>query len=308
MWRAPLLLVFVILDVARPTDGGGRGVALCCHPEVLRGCMVQVLNLEPYMGKGLDGAEIFHVGELGDEHVRAVAVASNHTTVVDLGPKLMEQYRIGADQLGAFRGYRCKPMAVVHSRFDEVMLIDADVALLLPPPALFRAQNYERFGAMLFRDQKTLTRNNREDGTSMPHLRKLLHKLWAEFQAGGDPVPGLTNVPPPYLRNTPLWQGLTYDVGESSMVLWNKRRLAHPTRRLVQLHRQVPAPAAEVVSRVPDANKLVPLLYHPIREQTRHRSRAVQPNFWRQRGVLDSVRVGWQSDRPIAVRLRCCRL
>lgn len=43
--------------------------------------------------------------------------------------------------------------------------------------------------------------------------------------------------PPKDLLSTPLWRGSSYDTGESSIVLWDKSRLAQPTRRLAQLHR-----------------------------------------------------------------------
>ena len=144
------------------------------------------------------------------------------------------------------------------------MLIDADVMLFLPPPLLFASRSYERHGHLLFRDQRTRTRNSRPDGTKMTRLRTLLLKLWAGLQAGADPVMvggvggkkkmqldmsrsqgqsrgagghSKSIAPPNDLMETPLWRGSSYDTGESSVVLWHKSMLAQPTRRLEQLHR-----------------------------------------------------------------------
>ena len=70
----------------------------------------------------------------------------------------------------------------------QVMLMDADIILFLSPPLLFSSPSYERYGHLLFRDQRTTTRNNRPDGTKMARLRALLLKMWAGLQAGADPV------------------------------------------------------------------------------------------------------------------------
>ena len=50
------------------------------------------------------------------------------------------------------RGYQTKPLAVVCSSFEEVVLLDADALCFVDPQYLFLAQGYENSGMLLFKD------------------------------------------------------------------------------------------------------------------------------------------------------------
>jgi len=50
------------------------------------------------------------------------------------------------------RGYQTKPLAVLCSSFEEVVLLDADALSFIDPNYLFNAENYEQSGMVLFKD------------------------------------------------------------------------------------------------------------------------------------------------------------
>lgn len=50
------------------------------------------------------------------------------------------------------RGYQTKPLAVICSSFEEVILVDADALSFLDPQYLFLADGYESSGMLLFKD------------------------------------------------------------------------------------------------------------------------------------------------------------
>ena len=47
-----------------------------------------------WIGQELDGAEVFHVGELNSAHVQAITAAASWTVVVDLEPLLFQRYQL----------------------------------------------------------------------------------------------------------------------------------------------------------------------------------------------------------------------
>ena len=134
------LLLVLLAQPAAPS----RGAAMCATPKMVRPVLVQLQRLRPWLGQGdahMAGVEVFHVGELGPSDVAAIEAASNVTRVVDLSPKILERYAGrsgGEDLLQKFRGFRCKPMALVHSRFDEVNQHAAAIRVFGPIAAAVR--------------------------------------------------------------------------------------------------------------------------------------------------------------------------
>ncbi|KAK1594594.1 mannosyltransferase putative-domain-containing protein [Colletotrichum navitas] len=76
------------------------------------------------------------VGDNGHVEFLDVLTVFNDTTL-----RLMED------------GWAIKPFAALGSRYEEVILLDADVVLLQPPEKLLQQQAYQRNGALLFHDR-----------------------------------------------------------------------------------------------------------------------------------------------------------
>lgn len=57
-------------------------------------------------------------------------------------------------------GWECKPYAILHSTFKEVILLDADNVPLIDPAVLLASAGYRRTGAIFWPDRKRLGRDH----------------------------------------------------------------------------------------------------------------------------------------------------
>ena len=67
-------------------------------------------------------------------------------------------------QIRRYRGWFCKPLALVTSDFDQTMIIDTDVLWLKDPSKLFRSPNFKSNGALFFRDRFLFESKSEKDG------------------------------------------------------------------------------------------------------------------------------------------------
>lgn len=137
--------------------------------------------------------EVHHAGELG-ERSRAI-LAELGAEIVDTADAL----ELPPEQL---RGYAIKPHAVAASRFDEVLLVDADALFFTRPERAFDQSGYRRTGALLFPDRDFEERRLRRHRRGMRWLAKQLR----------DPAPLL---PVRHRRH----------LVDSGLVAWDKRRV-----------------------------------------------------------------------------------
>jgi hypothetical protein len=93
--------------------------------------------------------EIFYVGESENFSL------SLRKLITDLGGisihNIMDKLSTNSDE-SELRGYQTKPLAVLCSSFEEVILVDADALCFIDPRYLFLAQGYEDSGMLLFKD------------------------------------------------------------------------------------------------------------------------------------------------------------
>jgi hypothetical protein len=143
------------LDPVYPPDRfGGRGIVICAGGARLFTCAwVEIALLRRHLGCTLP-IEVWHIGsgelgppmsglleELGVQVVDALAVARRHPVA-----------RLG--------GWELKAYALLHSRFREVLLLDADNVPVRDPAFLFEAPAYQASGALFWPDLVRLARDN----------------------------------------------------------------------------------------------------------------------------------------------------
>jgi hypothetical protein len=131
----------------------GRGIVICAGGARLFTCAWICIGMLRRLGCTLP-VEVWHLGPeelgapmrsllagLGAETVDAHAVAKRHPVC-----------RLG--------GWELKPYAVLHSRFRQVLLLDADNVPVKDPTGLFDDADFRATGAMFWPDLLRLSRSN----------------------------------------------------------------------------------------------------------------------------------------------------
>jgi hypothetical protein len=151
----PQLAAAAALQPGCPQDRfSGRGIVICAGGARLFTCAwVEIALLRRHLGCTLP-IEVWHIGsgelgpamrsllaDLGAETVDALEVARRHPTA-----------RLG--------GWELKAFALMHSRFREVLLLDADNVPVRDPEFLFDTPEYQAGGAMFWPDIVRLARGN----------------------------------------------------------------------------------------------------------------------------------------------------
>ncbi|KAJ0318087.1 hypothetical protein COL5a_010834 [Colletotrichum fioriniae] len=101
-------------------------------------------------------------------------------------------------------GWAIKPFAALGSRFEEVILLDADVVFLQKPEQLFQQRNYQEKGALLFHD-RLLWKDQ------FPERHEWFHEMIKH--------------PSEELQKSLVWTEKYAEEGDSGIVVLNKGRL-----------------------------------------------------------------------------------
>src|SRR5579871_808517 len=59
---------------------------------------------------------------------------------------------VGRAETRTLHGWELKPYAILHSRFDDVLFLDADVVPVVDPTFLFSTPEYQKTGALFWPD------------------------------------------------------------------------------------------------------------------------------------------------------------
>ena len=140
------------------SQDGGQGIIFVAGGKYLRPAIVSIKHLRDY---GFDGRiQVWHLGddEMTQEH-RAL-----------LTPYSVETYNledfVKADLLKpipanvGLRLFQLKPLALLHTDLDEVLLIDSDNSPLRNPAYLFDAPEYKKTGALFWSDYWKTSKHN----------------------------------------------------------------------------------------------------------------------------------------------------
>ena len=121
-----------------------------------------------------------------------------------------------------FRGFFCKPAALLLAEFTEVILADTDVLWFQNPELLFEAESYLKTGTIFFRDRLLYQkRSERNSGLNITHVKKYIEKYTGKLFT--------RRYAQAQLQNTFFWRNLVdpkhppfQHIQESSVVVMNK--------------------------------------------------------------------------------------
>jgi len=184
--------------------------------------------------------QVWHVDELSQAEARRLqgmhAIARG-VVVRDLTAAL--SHTLDAAEVAAMRGFMCKPLAVLASSLDEVLLVDHDARFFLDPAALFESTTFVRTGMLLFRDRLRLHIRHQPVVDAPRFVRQLLRRRLGSprFLAaeGFRPLPWPWR-PSPSLLESPIVTGDSHHAIDSSVLLLSKSHAPQLTAALYILH------------------------------------------------------------------------
>ncbi|RHZ07150.1 hypothetical protein DYB26_004524 [Aphanomyces astaci] len=102
-----------------------------------------------------DLVQVYHcLGELSALSLRLLHRADSYVEVVDVCADMVAQDKLTWHEAKRFRNFFIKPLALVHTRLDEVILLDADDILFVDPATLWDVDAFHATGAMFFYDRE----------------------------------------------------------------------------------------------------------------------------------------------------------
>ena len=137
----------------RPT----RGIIICLFDQVLPIGVSLIKELRRF---GIEEKiQVYHC--LGELSPAAQAILTNETSVeiIDVCKFYVDKGVWNSWTASYYKSFFIKPIALLHSSFDEVMLIDADCIFLRSPAVLWDVQGYIDTGTLFFNDRYTVGNN-----------------------------------------------------------------------------------------------------------------------------------------------------
>lgn len=186
-------------ELVKNHEGGGKGIIMCAGSKHFKYALSTIDSLR-YIIKTDLPIQIFYTGEtdIKPEEIKIFESYENVEVVNILDYFIPKRTKIIR--------WAAKPFAVLASKFDEVILIDADAIFLHDPIELFDEQGYKETGTFFFND-RTFRRLNK--------LKKLDSNEWYRSW----------NIDPlPETKQTRFWNSISFHEMESSLVIINKTR------------------------------------------------------------------------------------
>lgn len=126
-------------------DGSGRGIVVCGGGIKYLTCAWICVSILRRLGCRLP-VELWHLGPLElDEKLKPVLA------LLDIKPVDAHEVR-KSRAARILNGWELKPFALIHSRFKEAILLDADNVPVVNPEFLFETPEYKRTGAIFWPD------------------------------------------------------------------------------------------------------------------------------------------------------------
>ncbi|ETL92634.1 hypothetical protein L917_09097 [Phytophthora nicotianae] len=142
-----------------------------------------------------------------------------------------------------FRTFDIKVLGLVYSRFEELMLVDADALMMQSPMSLWETEKYHKTGTLFFNDR--ISQTNTSLGyrpASRLHSNDLRHYLSNADVSVFRQLPtiqrekattandvALPFEPSDILLNSHAWNGRSGHQMDSSLLLWSKKRQPRAT-------------------------------------------------------------------------------
>ena len=224
---------------------GTTGIVTCTAPKLLEATMKMVARL-----RALNCTlpiEAWHVQELAAaDEARLTALPG--VTVRDMYPSLpgAAPDDMGfAPDLELVRGFMCKPLALLGSHFDNVILIDHDALFASDPVSLLSGEPFASTGMLFFRDRHQLRLPGAPAKNPSRYVRKLIRRRmgWdgmlkpASAEDGHDlpPLPWPWR-PSAAMLSSPMARGESNHFMDSSVLLISKTAAPLVLASLYRLH------------------------------------------------------------------------
>eukprot|EP00316_Scyphosphaera_apsteinii_P000538 CAMPEP_0119337810 /NCGR_PEP_ID=MMETSP1333-20130426/94756_1 /TAXON_ID=418940 /ORGANISM="Scyphosphaera apsteinii, Strain RCC1455" /LENGTH=911 /DNA_ID=CAMNT_0007348943 /DNA_START=93 /DNA_END=2828 /DNA_ORIENTATION=- len=216
-----------------------RAILTCSAPLLLNATLLMLSRLQ---GTGCRlPIEVWHIDELNDEQIGVLTrhPALGRGLVVHNLKKALHPH-LSDDDLQELRGFMCKPLALLASSVDEVMLVDHDARFFIDPALLFKTSTFMRTGALMFRDRLRLQIRGRPVKDASRFIRQLIRRRMGFFEMMLDDVVNASPTwpwqPAPSLLQAPIVTGETQHQIDSSVLLFSKRHLPRVSAALYLLH------------------------------------------------------------------------
>jgi ADP-heptose:LPS heptosyltransferase len=128
-----------------PPDCRGRGIIICAGGATFFACAWVCIRMLRRWGCSLP-VQVWHLGARELNPRMAAILEPWNVQCIDAE---LVRVRHPARQLG---GWQLKPYALLHSSFQEVLLLDADNVPLVDPEFLFASAQFQETGAVLWPD------------------------------------------------------------------------------------------------------------------------------------------------------------
>ncbi|OQR83597.1 hypothetical protein ACHHYP_14514 [Achlya hypogyna] len=202
-----------------------RGIVMCLHNGIAP-LGVSFLHELRGLGNTLP-VQIYHC--LPNEMSAASrawlleADSLNRTEVIDVCTHLLANGIL--QDATEYQSYYVKVLALLHSSFDQVLLVDADAIFLQNPDVLWTTTAYQTTGTLFFLDRLIAFGDYFSAPVDDGADTILLHRLHTEFPYSrfGLQRPALS----PEFEASDAWQGRTAHQQDSSALLFHKSKVGH---------------------------------------------------------------------------------
>ncbi|OQR92681.1 hypothetical protein ACHHYP_03352 [Achlya hypogyna] len=197
----------------------GRGIIVSVYDTMvpMAGSLVRQLRT---LG-AVEDIHFYHCdGELSPASQALLRSLDPKLDIIDVCSEYVSQGLLPKEKVHDFRSFFLKPMALIHSSFAEVMLLDADDILFENPSRLWTVPGYQATGTLFFYDREIW----KPDYLNHPFNATMdgLHKLLATFNYAKFDLPG--HRPSEHLIQSLAYKGLSGHEQDSAIVLINKRK------------------------------------------------------------------------------------
>ncbi|RQM09886.1 hypothetical protein B5M09_005974 [Aphanomyces astaci] len=196
-----------------------RGILVCVFDAMIP--MAASLVLELRALGNTDLIQMYHCnGELSAASHRILYMLDARLEIVDVCKDFVASGRLPAAKANDFRSFWLKPLALVHTRLAEVILLDADDLMFHDPSQLWQTPGYKETGTVFFYDREVAKAEYLNNWSVHRFQRMLnLHVLvdtfeYAQFH--------LMKRPSKYLERTLAWNKHSAHEQDSSIVVVNK--------------------------------------------------------------------------------------
>jgi len=207
-----------------------RGIVMCCAPDMVSS-LLHALQRVRLAGSDLP-VQIWHVGELN----ASVANRLQKEEGVSVHDLLDAVSPLPEDEVQDFRGFMCKPLAMLASSFTEVMSIDHDGWAFMNISDLFHSKPYLESGMLVFRDRLQMKTPSKQKEAGH-FLRDLIRRRVHVPHFFGDTLVGPMHWrPSSSLLQAPIVKSQSNHHADSSIVLLNKAQAVDMANALYALH------------------------------------------------------------------------